>query len=71
MENQTQNSPLSFKDELHARPYIKLSNNLKVFHFAYLIKENDDKKSWTYLDKFLGKINFQNLPKESLKILGS
>ena len=71
MENQTQNSPLSFKDELHARPYIKLSNNLRVFHFAYLIKENDDKKSWTYLDKFLGKINFQNLPKESLKILGS
>ena len=67
MENQTQNSPLSFKDELHARPYIKLSNNLKVFHFAYLIKENDDKKSWTYLDKFLGKINFQNLPKEASK----
>ena len=67
MENQTQNSPLSFKDELHARPYIKLSNNLKVFHFAYLIKENDDKKSWIYLDKFLGKINFQNLPKEASK----
>ena len=67
MENQTQNSPLSFKDELHARPYIKLSNNLKVFHFAYLIKENDDKKSWTYLDNFLGKINFQNLPKEASK----
>ena len=52
MENQTQNSLLSFKDELHARPYIKLSNNLRVFHFAYLIKENDDKKSWAYLDKF-------------------
>ena len=67
MENQTQNSPSSFKDELHARPYIKLSNNLKVFHFAYLIKENDDKKSWIYLDKFLGKINFQNLPKEASK----
>ena len=71
MENQTQNSILSFKDELHARPYIKLSNNLRVFHFAYLIKENDDKKSWAYLDKFLSKINFQNLPKGSLKILGS
>ena len=67
MENQTQNSPLSFKDELHARPYIKLNNNLRVFHFAYLIKENDDKKSWTYLDNFLGKINFQNLPKEASK----
>ena len=67
MENQTQNRPLSFKDELHARPYIKLSNNLRVFHFAYLIKENDDKKSWIYLDKFLGKINFQNLPKEASK----
>ena len=67
MEKQTQNSPLSFKDELHARPYIKLSSNLRVFHFAYLIKENDDKKSWAYLDKFLSKINFQNLPKESSK----
>ncbi len=67
MEKQTQNSPLSFKDELHARPYIKLSSNLRVFHFAYLIKENDDKKSWAYLDKFLNKINFQNLPKESSK----
>ena len=67
MENKTQNSQLSFKDELHARPYIKLSNNLRVFHFAYLIKENDDKKSWAYLDKFLSKINFQNLPKEASK----
>ncbi len=67
MENQTQNSLLSFKDELHARPYIKLSNNLRVFHFAYLIKENDDKKSWAYLDKFLGKINFQTLPKKASK----
>ena len=67
MENQTQNSLLSFKDELHARPYIKLSNNLRVFHLAYLIKENDDKKSWAYLDKFLSKINFQNLPKEASK----
>ncbi len=67
MENQTSNSQLSFKDELHARPYIKLSNNLRVFHFAYLIRENDDKKSWAYLDKFLSKINFQNLPKEASK----
>ena len=67
MEKQTQSSPLSFKDELHARPYIKLSSNLRVFHFAYLIKENDDKKSWAYLDKFLSKINFQNLPKEPSK----
>ncbi len=67
MENQTSNSQLTFKDELHARPYIKLSNNLRVFHFAYLIRENDDKKSWAYLDKFLSKINFQNLPKEASK----
>ena len=66
MEKQTQNSPLSFKDELHARPYIKLSNSLRVFHFAYLVKENDD-NSWAYLDNFLGKINFQNLPKEASK----
>ena len=67
MEKLTQNSILSLKDELHARPYIKLSNNLRTFHFAYLIKENDDKKSWTYLDNFLSKINFQNLPKEPSK----
>ncbi len=67
MAKTTENSILSFKDELHARPYIKLSNNLRTFHFAYLIKENDEKKSWAYLDKFLSKINFQKLPKESSK----
>ena len=67
MEKRIQNNTLSFKDELHARPYIKLSNNLRVFHFAYLIKENGDKKSWAYLDKFLEKINFQSLPKEASK----
>ena len=67
MNKATQNSILSFKDELHARPYIKLGNNLRTFHFAYLIKENDEKKSWNYLDKFLRKINFQKLPNESSK----
>ena len=67
MNEATQNSILSFKDELHARPYIKLGNNLRTFHFAYLIKENDEKKSWDYLDKFLRKINFQKLPNESSK----
>ena len=67
MEKDTQNNILSFKDELHARPYIKLSNNLRTFHFAYLLKENDEKKSWVYLDKFLGKINFQKLPKQVSK----
>ena len=45
MNKATQNSILSFKDELHARPYIKLGNNLRTFHFAYLIKENDEKKT--------------------------
>ena len=67
MEKATQNSILSFKDELHARPYIKLGNNLRTFHFAYLIRENDEKKSWSYLDKFLRKINFQKLPNETFK----
>tara|TARA_A100001035_G_scaffold45547_1_gene32384 strand:+ start:307 stop:1644 length:1338 start_codon:yes stop_codon:yes gene_type:complete len=67
MKKATENSILSFKDELHARPYIKLGNNLRTFHFAYLIKENDEKKSWNYLDKFLRKINFQKLPNESSK----
>ena len=67
MEKLSQNSTISFKDELHARPYIKLSNNLRTFHFAYLLKENDENKSWAYLDKFLGKINFQKLPKEVSK----
>jgi hypothetical protein len=32
---------LSLKDELHARPYIKLGSNLRTFHFAYLIKDTD------------------------------
>ena len=67
MEKDTENCILSFKDELHARPYIKLSNNLRTFHFAYLIKENDEQKCWTYLDNFLNKINFQKLPKVSSK----
>ena len=67
MEKATKNSILSFKDELHARPYIKLGNNLRTFHFAYLIRENDEKKSWSYLDKFLRKINFQKLPNETFK----
>ncbi len=67
MKKATENSILSFKDELHARPYIKLGNNLRTFHFAYLIKENDEKKSWNYLDKFLRKINFQKLTNESSK----
>ena len=67
MEKTTQNSILSFKDELHARPYIKLSNNLRTFHFAYLLKENDEKKSWVYLDKFLSNIDFQRLPNEVSK----
>ena len=67
MEKTTQDSILSFKDELHARPYIKLSNNLRTFHFAYLLKENDEKKSWVYLDKFLGNIDFHRLPKEVSK----
>ena len=42
MKKATKNSILSFKDELHARPYIKLGNNLRTFHFAYLIKENEE-----------------------------
>ncbi len=67
MEKTIQNSILSFKDELHARPYIKLSNNLRTFHFAYLLKENDEKKSWVYLDKFLSNIDFQRLPNEVSK----
>ena len=67
MNKVAENSILSFKDELHARPYIKLGNNLRTFHFAYLIKENDEKKSWKYLDKFLRKINFQKLPNEVSK----
>ena len=67
MKKATENSILSFKDELHARPYIKLGNNLRTFHFAYLIRENDEKKSWNYLDKFLRKINFQKLPNDSSK----
>ena len=67
MNKAAENSILSFKDELHARPYIKLGNNLRTFHFAYLIKENDEKKSWNYLDKFLRKFNFQKLPNEVSK----
>ena len=57
----------SLKDELHARPYIKLGSNLRTFHFAYLIKDTDEKNAWKYLDKFLKQLNFQSLPKEASK----
>ncbi len=67
MNKEKTNDILSFKDELHARPYIKLGNNLRTFHFAYLIKENDEKNAWNYLSKYLKKLNFQSLPKESSK----
>ena len=67
MNKAAENSILSFKDELHARPYIKLGNNLRTFHFAYLIKDNDEKNAWNYLSKYLKKLNFQSLPKEPSK----
>ncbi len=52
----------SYKDELHARPYIRLDNNLRTFHFTYAIKDDDEKKAWKYLNNFLKKLNFQSLP---------
>ena len=41
------------KEELHARPYIKLVSNLRTFHFAYLIKDDQESLAWKYLNKFL------------------
>ena len=67
MNNLINNNLLSFKDELHARPYIKLGNNLRTFHFAYLIRDDDEKKAWVYLNKFLVSEGFQKLPKERYK----
>ena len=67
MKKISTNKISSFKDELHARPYIKLENNLRTFHFAYLIKDNDENKAWNYLDKFLRKLNFQGLPNKASK----
>ena len=52
----------TFKDELHARPYIRLESNLRTFHFTYAIKDDDEKKAWRYLNNFLKKLNFQSLP---------
>ena len=42
MNKLNSNQMSSFKDKLHARPYIKFENNLKTFHFAYLIKDNNE-----------------------------
>ena len=67
MNKLTTSDSLSLRDELHARPYIKLGNNLRTFHFAYLIKDNDEKNAWNYLSKYLKKLNFQSLPKEPSK----
>ena len=60
MNKLTTNVSLSLRDELHARPYIKLGNNLRTFHFAYLIKDNDEKNAWNYLSKYLKKLNSLN-----------
>lgn len=67
MRKLTTSETSSLKDELHARPYIKLGSNLRTFHFAFLIKEDDEKKAWKYLDKYLKQLNFQSLPNEPSK----
>lgn len=67
MANLIPRSNKTFKDELHARPYIKLDNNLRTFHFTFLIKENNEKKIWNYLNKFLKQLNYQSLPSDPSK----
>lgn len=67
MKNIINKNLLSFRDELHARPYIKLGNNLRTFHFAYLIKENDEKKAWKHLNQFLINEGYDGLPSENFK----
>ena len=67
MNDSNKNNLLSFKDELHARPYIKLGNNLRTFHFAYLIKDNDEIKAWKHLNKYIISEGFQELPKKHYK----
>ena len=67
MNDLKNNNLLSFKDELHARPYIKLGNNLRTFHFAFLIKDNDEIKAWKHLNKYLTSEGFEELPKEHHK----
>ena len=67
MNDLKNNNLLSFKDELHARPYIKLGNNLRTFHFAFLIRDNDEIKAWKYLNKYLTSEGFHKLPKEHHK----
>ena len=67
MNDTKNNNSFSFKDELHARPYIKLGNNLRTFHFAYLIKDNDEIKAWKHLNKYIISEGFQELPKKHYK----
>ena len=55
------------REELHARPYIKLVSNLRTFHFAYLIKDDQEALAWKYLNKFLVHLNFKSLPENSMK----
>ena len=59
MNNISKENILLFKDELHARPYIKLGNNLRTFHFGYLIDEDDEDRAWKHLDKYLNKLGAQ------------
>ncbi len=63
----TKDNYIGSKDELHARPYIRLGSNLRVFHFAYLISENQEKEAWNYLRKFLEITDFSSPPNKSFK----
>ncbi len=58
---------LQIKDELHARPYIKLGPDLIVFNFSYLINEVEEKKGLRFLNEFLISLNYTSLPNNETK----
>ncbi|MGB1919588.1 MAG: DUF3422 family protein [Candidatus Puniceispirillales bacterium] len=49
--------------ELHARPYLRLSNNQRVFHFAFRTGEKNASDEWTFLLEMMRQTyNWDHLP---------
>ncbi|MDP6967706.1 MAG: DUF3422 domain-containing protein [Gammaproteobacteria bacterium] len=59
-----ENSRLRFTldQELHARPYIPLTNNLRVFQFAFYTGEEEPQAEWSHLCQYLANLNAPELP---------
>jgi uncharacterized membrane-anchored protein len=49
-------------EEFHARPYLRLGRNLRVFHFAYQSTGADTAEEWAYLTDWVREIGCEDIP---------